>query len=151
VETTAPNVEIADIRDLTMSQGGVIITTPIENGNEDPLTFSVTDGKEATIRYQIISQFFEDPDPDDIVAAGSVLLAFTDDNDETRFLRAKVLPHVASRPRELADGDDLDQGFDVRMAVESANPESSGAGATCGLFHGMVVLVVGGASLMAVF
>jgi hypothetical protein len=138
VETTAPNVEIASIRDLTMAQNS-FNTTPIENGIEDPLTETSIDGKEATIRYQIISQFFEDPNPDDIVATGSVLLAFTDDNG-TRFLRhAKVLPAAA---RELNDV----EGFNVRMSVESANPETSGA--ACGLFGGMIVLVVSGASLM---
>jgi hypothetical protein len=151
VETTAPNVKIAAIQELTMVQGS-FNTTPIVSGIEDPLTLVTIDGKEATVRYQIISAFFEDPDPLDIVAIGSVLLAFTDDNDLTRFLRAKVLPgRVASssRPARELVSDDVEQGWSVQMPVESANPESSGA--ACGLFGGMIVLMVSGTSLMVLF
>ncbi len=59
VETTAPNVKINDIRSLTMSQGGQDVTTPIVDGNEDPLTETTIDGKKAVIQYQVISSTFK--------------------------------------------------------------------------------------------
>jgi hypothetical protein len=144
VETTAPNVEIAEIRELTMTQGA-FNTTPIVGGIEDPLTQVTIVDKEATIRYQIISQFFADPFPDDIVATGSVLLAFTDDSG-SRFLRhAKVLPKVPSR--------ELRVGFRQRRSGRGGFQLGNGGGVcqssgiighACASMTSLIVLMIGG-------
>jgi len=138
VETTAPNVEIAEIRELTMAQND-FNTTPIVAGVEDPLTFVTIDGKEASIRYQIISAFFADPFPEDIVASGTVLLAFTDDGGR-RLLRTSRV-NIMQPERELAD--EVQEGFSVVVGAQGTPSESSGAFAR-GAFGG------GFASLMVV-
>lgn len=150
VETTAPNVEFVAIQELTMVQGS-FNTTPIVAGIEDPLTEVTIDGKEATIRYQIISAFFSDPDPLDIVATGAALLAFADD-DGRRFLRSASVGVVGVEQRvrresALQDEELFDRGWSVQMAVESAASESSGAFAYgwVGGFSSLIVAVTVGA------
>jgi hypothetical protein len=148
VETTASNVEIAEIRELIMTQGA-FSTTPIVAGIEDTLTLVTIFDKEAIIRYQVVSQFFADPSPDNIVATGSVILAFTDDSGRRR---AKVVPAVPSRDLELEDAQVEEEGFSLEMAVCSANPpESSGTCANVASFITSLIctLVIGGAVAMA--
>jgi len=130
--TSAPNVEIVDIRSLVMTQGS-FNSTPIVSGVEDPLTEVTIDGKEASIRYQIISAFFSDPDPEDIVATGAALLAFTDDNGRRLLRSANVVA------RQLVE-ETGEEGWSVRMAAESDEPESSGAFA-CGS-NSLVTMIV---------
>lgn len=142
IETTAPNVEIADVRELAMSQGGVVVTTPIVAGDEDALTEVTVNGKEATIQYQIISAFFVDPNPDDIVATGSVLLAFTDD-DGRRLLRSAKVATVP--PRKLDDKEE--ESFTVTMSAQSGNLDDSGA-FTCGIASCAVVIVAFGMAIL---
>jgi hypothetical protein len=141
IETSAENLEIADVRELTMDQGsGTVVTYPIVGGIEDPLTLTTIDGKTAQVRYQIISAFFTDPFPQEILVSGAVVLAFLDDNGR-RLLRYNVFLH-----RELADEDlekTPEEGFAVRLAVQAANPpESTTSGAsTKGLVSILVALV----------
>lgn len=127
VETTSDNVEIADVRELQMTQGG-FSTTPIISGVEDPLTAVTVNGKNATIRYQIISEFFSEPNPEDIVATGSVLLAFTDNDGRRVLCTVEFGDATQAYAREL-DEEKTETGFNVRMQVESAfTLESSSAG-----------------------
>lgn len=142
VETTAPNVEIVDIRDLTMTQGA-FATTPIVDGVEDPLTESTINGKEAVIQYQIISAFFANPDPADIVATGTVLLGFTNDNGR-RMLRRSDIEIVQQSPtRELLEsGESVEEGWVVTMEAEGT-PEHASSASRGGLIGGLVVMVVG--------
>jgi len=139
VKTEADNLEIAEVRELTMTQGTTFSTTPIVAGVEDPLT-RVTlggDGKEVRIRYQIISAFFSDPDPEDIVASGSVLMVLTDGNARRLMRDIKVV----QRERELEE--DVNEAFDdVRITLESSQAESSST--VAGSFASMIVIVVGG-------
>ena len=126
VETTAPNVKINDIRSLIMTQGegeNAVETNPISNGLEDPLTETTIDGKKTVIQYQVISEFFEDEDPLDIVATGTVLLEFTNDAADaagsTRLLRSSEIHWM--QPSRGLEEDDLLQGLEpVTMKVESA-------------------------------
>jgi len=140
VETTAPNVEIAEIRELTMSQNE-FNTTPIVAGVEDPLTFVTIDGKEASIRYQIISAFFADPFPEGIVASGTVLLVFTDDGGRRLLRTSRVNIMQPERERELADGGEVQEGFSVVVGAQGTPSESSGAFAR-GAFGGLASLMV---------
>jgi WD40 repeat protein len=137
VETTAANIEISEIRDLTMAQGA-FNTTPIVDGVPDALTFVTINGKEASIRYQIISAFFADAFPADIVATGQALLSFTDDNGRRLLRTSRINIVQPDRELELLEEDD----FKVTMAVQGSELESSGTFA-CG-FASVIVIMVSG-------
>ena len=140
VETTAANIEISEIRDLTMAQGA-FNTTPIVDGVPDALTFVTINGKEASIRYQIISAFFADAFPADIVATGQALLSFTDDNGRRLLRTSRINIVQPDRERELL-GEVQEDDFKVTMAVQGSELESSGAFA-CG-FASVIVIMVSG-------
>jgi len=136
METTAPNVEIAEIRELTMAQNE-FNTTPNVAGVEDPVMFVTIRGKEASIRYQI---FFADPFPEDIMASGIVLLAFTEEGSR-RLLRPNYIYVMQPEPkRELLDGA-VQEGFSVVMGAQGNPSESSGAFAP-GAFGGFASLML---------
>ena len=135
LETLSPNIVIVDVRELTMAQGA-FNTTPIVAGAKDAMTLVTVEGKQASIRYQLISAFFSTPNPEELVAIGSALLGFSDDNGR-RLVRAKIVQ------RELQDEEPVEN-FNVRMTVES---DSSG---TCaGGIASMVLLMIGGALVVA--
>ena len=141
IETTADNLEIADVRELTMDQGsGTVVTYPIVGGIEDPLTLTTIDGKTAIVRYQIISAFFQDENPDDIVVSGAVLLAFLDDNGR-RLLRNHVVVHRQLDELEKAEGD-----FALSLMVQSANPPESPTSGACS--KGLVSIFVALAAMV---
>jgi hypothetical protein len=145
VETTAANIEISEIRDLTMAQGA-FNTTPIVDGVPDALTFVTINGKEASIRYQIISAFFADAVPADIVATGQALLSFTDDNGSRLLRTSRINIAQPDRERELL-GEVQEDGFEVTMAVQGSELESSGAFA-CGFASVIVIMVSGVAAVL---
>lgn len=137
INTVSSDVEIADVRKLTMTQGE-FSTTPIVDSFADPLTQVTISGKNATIRYQLVSDFFDDPEPQDVVANGMVLLAFTD-NVGRRFLRS-----VSLGGRKL-DENMSEEGFNVQMRLENSYiliycyyyPEDCGFGAAPSSFGGV--------------
>jgi hypothetical protein len=111
VETTTPNLEIAEVRDLVLTQGAFNVT-PVVDGVPDALSVVLINGKQASIRYQMISAFFRDPDPEDVIANGAVLLAFTDDSGRRQLHSVKLVPRV------LVQKDEKDV-FQVTMALAS--------------------------------
>jgi hypothetical protein len=117
VETTAPNVEIAQVREVRFTQGAFIVT-PVVDGVADALSEVTVDGKQAIIRYQMISAFFEEASPDDVIADGLVLLSFTDDSGTRHLHSAKIVP------RALQGEEDS---FKVQMALASSEDSSSAA------------------------
>jgi hypothetical protein len=42
----------------------------------------------------MISAFFQGPDPEDVIANGAVLLAFTDDSGRRQLCPVKLMPRV---------------------------------------------------------
>lgn len=146
VETLSDNLEIVEIRELSMVQGA-FNTTPVLEGDADPLTQVTVAGKEAQIRYQIISAFFSDPFPEDIVVSGAVLLAFVDDNGRRLLRNVKIVPRELNQ-EDAASKEKAEESFGLRLAVESANPQepttTSGACAR-GLaiaFAGVVAMIL---------
>lgn len=133
VETTAPNVEIAQVRQVRFIQGTFNVT-PVVDGVADALSEVTVDGKLARIRYQMISAFFEEANPDDVVANGLVLLSFTDDSGRRLLRSAKIVPWV---PRDLEDSNEE---FKVQLAL-AASEDSSSATAIRGFAS--VVAVIG--------
>lgn len=119
IETAAPNLEIEDVRELVMTQGD-FSTTPIVAGVQDALTEVTVDNKKAMIRYQIISAFFLDANPEDIVASGSILLALAG-SDGRRYLRTSRIEVV---PRHELQEQSEEGRWSIRLAVESAVPEN---------------------------
>ena len=151
VETTADNVKIADVRELTMTQGEgeeAVVENPISNGLEDPLTETTITGKKAVIQYQVISEFFEDEDPLDIVATGTVLLEFTNDAADaagsTRLLRSSEIHFMQPPGARGLLTPDLLQGWEpVSIQVESAETtESSAVRAVVGVVGGVAMAVL---------
>lgn len=122
VETTAPNVEIAEVRQVRFSQGAFNVT-PVVDGVSDALSEVIVDGKRASIRYQMISEFFQETSPDDVIADGLVLLTFTDDIG-TRHLRSADI--VPGAPRALQVRNE-DRKFQVEMALAASEYSSSAA------------------------
>jgi hypothetical protein len=118
VETTAPNLEIAQVRELRFTQG-VFSVTPVVDGVAHALSEVFYAGKEASIRYQMISTFFEDPNPADVIATGTVLLAFSDEGGRRQLRSVKLVPRALHEKKE----EDV---FQVRMVL-TASDASSGA------------------------
>jgi hypothetical protein len=116
---------------------GAFNVTPIVDGVPDALSGVFINGKQASIRYQMISAFFQDPDPEDVIANGAVLLAFTDDNGRRQLHSVKLVP----RALEQKDEEDM---FQVRMALASdgADDVGSPASATVSAFVSGLVAVV---------
>jgi hypothetical protein len=137
VETAAPNVRIADIRSLTMTQGegdDAVVTNPIENGAEDPLTQTTINGKNARVQYQVISDFFKNEDPADIIATGTVLLEFYSE-EGSRMLRSVSI-------RDLTE--ESNEGFEVPpIPVKSAAAEQTSSANLIGSFTGIVSGIAG--------
>jgi hypothetical protein len=130
VETTAPNLEIVEVRDLQLIQGAFNVT-PVVDGVPDALSTVFYNGKQASIRYQLISAFFQDPDPEDVIANGAVLLAFSDDSGRRQLHAVKL------GPRALEQEEDEDV-FQVRMTLA---PDGAGSPASAGV-RGFVSVVV---------
>lgn len=128
IEATSDNLEIADVPGLAMVQGA-FNTTPIVAGVEDPLTQVTINGKKAQIHYQIISAFFSDPFPEDIVVSGAVLLAFVDDNGRRLLRNVDIVNHRVLN-QDFASEEKLEENFLLSLAVQSTNqPESKISGA----------------------
>lgn len=134
VETTAPNVEIAQVRQMRFTQGAFNVT-PVFDGVSDDLSEVNVDGKRANIRYQMISAFFEEANPDDVIADGLVLLSFTDDSGRRLLRSAKIAPR-ASRALENSE-----ENFEVRVAL-AAPEDSSSAPAIRGFASAIAVIGV---------
>jgi hypothetical protein len=113
VETTAPNLEIAEVRELRFTQG-VFSVTPVVDGVADALSEIFYAGKEASIRYQMISTFFEDPNPADVIASGAVMLAFSDESGRRQLRSVKLVP----RGLQEKEGENV---FQVRMALAASS------------------------------
>jgi hypothetical protein len=143
VETEAPDVEIERIQSLRMNQG-TFDQFPIINGVEGPLTSVsyTTNRKEASIRYQLISRFFEDPTPQSIIANGTALLAFTDNTGGRRLLRAKLVERALAEPNLVDRALSSDsESFAVTVELAAGVEETSSA-AGRGILS-MTIIMVG--------
>lgn len=140
VETTAPNMEIAQVRELRFTQG-VFSVSPVVDGVADALSKVFYAGKEVSIRYQMISTFFEDPNPADVIASGSVLLAFTDESRRRQLRLVKLVPRALQKKTE----EDV---FKVTMTLAAS--DASAGTALRGFVSvavGIVIAVVGAIAL----
>jgi hypothetical protein len=135
VETTAENVEIEEVRSLNFAQGAFNVT-PVVDGSADALSALFYNGKQASIRYQMISAFFDDENPEDVIASGSVLLKFTDDDGRRQLRSAKIVS-----PRSLQTQDNADKEFEVTMSL--AAPEGYASAGVRGVLASCAALVVG--------
>lgn len=144
VETFATNVQIVGVRELMITQDGndPFYTTPIVDGETDFLTetWTTKGGKMAMVRYQIVSQFFDEP-LKPVSAVGTVLMMFADDGGTRRLRTAKVLS-TPSR-RELQD-DPLQKVFNVTMQVDSDVDEDSSAGRVGGVASLIFIMIASG-------
>jgi hypothetical protein len=115
---TSSDVEIAEIRTLTMSQGDLSVAA-ISDGTDNALTQTTITGKEALIRHQLISAFFDDENPGNVAANGVALLAFV---DEGRVRGRQLRVPIPNYPRVL---ESAANSFDLELVLASA--ETSGA------------------------
>jgi hypothetical protein len=138
LETTAENVEIEEIRSLNFTQG-VFNVTPVADGKSDSLSELFYNGKQASIRYQMVSAFFDNERPEDVIASGIVLLKFTD-NDGRRDLRSAKL----ASPRSLQENPD--EKFNVTVSVEAA--EGSASAAVRGALASCAAVVLGALAIV---
>ena len=122
VVSNSTGVEIGGILDLDLTQGNL---TPgvIDGGVEDALTSVVQVGRKAVIRSVLVSSFFEDSDPADVLAQGTATLRFVNGarrlahgehvHQRTAPIRVRVLLVVANGGD--GDVDSEDGGLSVWM------------------------------------
>jgi hypothetical protein len=132
-------LRIAQVRQVRFTQGTFNVT-PVVDGVADALSEVTVDGKLARIRYQMISAFFEEANPDDVVANGLVLLSFTDDSGRRLLRSAKIVPWVPRALEEPPTNSGGNEEFKVRLAL-AASEDSSSATAIRGFAS--VVAVIG--------
>jgi len=122
VSSLDDDVEIIDIQALSFSQGSYSVNS-IVGGQEDLFTTVTIVDKKALIRNQMLSVFFEQYNPEDVIANGFALLGFTEEVGRRRLLRTSIKPH---RGLDTVLKED-DVSFRISMPVESSLNVNSGA------------------------
>jgi len=148
VFTNATNIELSAIEKLDFIQGPLSIAA-VSNRLPDALTSVLLLGKLAVIRTQLRSVFFDESNPQIVIADGISLITFVNGTSANRRLRINHSRKIQSIP----EGENAN--FDVRMALapyenddnktgEDSDPKNTGliAGITLGALT-VVVLVVG--------
>lgn len=123
VISNASNVEIGGIQGLQFIQGN-FSTSPIDSGVEDALTAVVQTGRVAAIRSQLVSEFFEDANPANVVAQGVATIQFV--NSTRRLASVDV-------SRMLQEIEEEDTEFSVVMGVapsETDTPVAASGGSS---------------------
>lgn len=136
VMSLAEGVEIVSIQELYLSQGSYSMTSIVDGQTDQFTVVSVIDEK-AIIQIQMISLFFEQFNPDDVIAQGLALLGFTEDGGGRRFLRTTIRTHMVEHALE-----EEDVTFRIPLAVESSLTDNSGAGGQLGVLLSLLVVSV---------
>ena len=125
VRSLTPNVEIADIRALSLLQRGVarsLITDGVADDLTEVMLSDSGNGKLAVVRMQLVSGFFDLPE--NITAQGTCALTFGSyavNNGKDRLLRS--FGFVSGR--DLLEGGEAS--FDVELTLMDAAKESFSA------------------------
>lgn len=117
VSSLDATVEIIDIQELSFTQGSYSVNS-IVDGEEDQFTTVTILDKKALIRTQMLSVFFEQYAPEDVIAQGYALLGFTDAEGRRRLTRTNI------KNRFLLKEDDV--AFRIPLSVESSLNDDSG-------------------------
>lgn len=152
VETGNSTLYISGIRSLELRQDSLSHAT-IANSEAGEFTSVILqpdgDGKKAVIQTILFSSFFASDEPADVVASGSVTVAFADETGDSRNLRAEV--KFGSRNlQENEDGDEEEineAGYEVSFAITNQSGEESSVSFT-GLSLAFVVLMTATLALM---
>lgn len=117
VKSLDDGVEIVGIDSLSFTQGSYSIDS-IVDGQVDQFTAVSIIDESALIRNQMLSVFFEQLNPEDVVAQGFALLGFTDETGRKRFLRTSIKSRVMVE-RSM-------DSFALALGVESSLADNSG-------------------------
>ena len=141
VKSLADGVEIIGIQALSFSQGSYSVNSIVE-GEEDQFTTVTMIDNKAFIRNQMLSVFFEQFNPEDVIAEGFALLGFTESNGRRRLLRKSIKNRVLDTVTGAGD-----MKFSVSLAVESSLKANSGASG--GSVLSVMTIMIGIAVLVA--
>lgn len=143
VMSLAAGVEILGIDSLSFSQGSYSIDS-IVDGEVDSFTVVTVIDQKALIRNQMLSVFFQQYNPEDVIAVGLALLGFTDERGRRRLLRA----HIKNRVLDNVMEED-DVAFRVPLSVQSSLADNSGAVEVGGTVMSLATILIGIAVLVA--
>ena len=152
VETGNSTLYISGIRSLELRQDSLSHAT-IVNSEAGEFTSVILqpdgDGKKAVIQTILFSSFFASEEPADVVASGSVTVAFANETGDSRNLRAEM--NFGSRDLlENEDGNEEEineAGYEVSFAITNEPDKASSASATA-LSVAFVALLAGTFTLL---